>query len=108
MQEKILDLKVFEKETLSVKLPDGRMLRLMKPTRKMATALIGLAELQDEGDPERVMLTLDAITMMLLRNNDSGACITESDVTKLNLPMKLELISSFKSWIREIETRPNS
>lgn len=100
----ILDLSVFQEQYMEVKMPDGTMLKLSKPTQKMVIELLKFQNLNENSAPEEIVDALDKITLEILSTDKNGTKVTIAD---LNIRMKLALIQEYSKFITEVQSNPN-
>lgn len=103
----VLDLSVFSAITLDIKLPDGRLLKLMKPTQRLVIKLMALKSL-DVSDSKAIMTALDDMTLDILNSNDSGTIFDMIFVNTLNTAMKSALVRAYTDFITQVQSDPNS
>jgi len=105
---KVLDIGVFQDKTIKVKLPEGKILRLRKPTERMAIAAIALRQIDEGTEQEEVIRALNAIAIEILNNNDEGLKFTQEDMEyQLSVDDRLNLISVYEAFIEELQSNPN-
>lgn len=106
---RILDLSVFGKQTLEIKLPDGKtVLHLRKPSQKMAIVMIDFQSLPEDVGAEEIMRRINTTAALILRTNDVDMIITDQYVTdELNTAMKVAICQAYAAWISEVQSDPN-
>lgn len=104
----IIDLSVFEDETLDIKLPDGRMVRIVKPVQRMVIEILKFKNLSEQSEPEKVIGALDKIVWNILYSNDAGIHYPFEFVQKeLNTRMKLAIVQAYSNFIAGVQSDPN-
>lgn len=106
---RIVDLSVFGRQTLEVKLPDGKtVLHLRKPSQEMVIAVIDYQHISPDAPAAEIMHRLDTMALLILRTNDVDMVITDAYVAdELNTGMKVALAQAYAAWIGEVQSDPN-
>lgn len=105
---KILDLSVFEEETLDVKLSGDNVIHLKKPTQGLVIAMLRLRNM-DENTPDEVALaTMNVIAMKILNNNNDGIVFTKESVDALSIKTKHMLLAGYSEFAAEIQANPTA
>lgn len=108
MESRILDLNVFAKETLDIKLLDGSVIHILKPTREQVIKITDLQYLKKTAKPEVAFERMDSLALDILNSNDSGVVFDREYIeTQLNIKMRIAIITAYSAWIGEIEADPN-
>ncbi len=102
----VLDLSVFQEETLDVKLADGRMLHLKKPDQGMVIAMLRLSRLDESTPPEEVLAVLNHIVLRILNHNADGIEFTKESVSALTLDMKIAILNAYSDWTVKLQENP--
>lgn len=103
---KILDLSVFQDETLDITMKEGNVLKIPKPSQKMAIKMMELKEL-DNSDAEKVLETLDALTIDVLNSNVNGKVYDKQYIDNLPIKAKLAIITSYTEFLTDLQNNPN-
>lgn len=104
---KFLDLSVFEEQYLDVKLPDGRILKLCKPTQAIVINMMKFQNINESTDAAAVIDAVDEIALDILSTDKNGIVVTKETVEEMNLQMKLALIQEYGKFISEVQSNPN-
>lgn len=108
MDNRILDLSVFARETLDIKLLDETVLRIAKPTREQVVRIAELEHLKKSAKPEAVFDRLDTLVLDILNSNEAGTVFDREYVeNNLSIRMRIAIITAYSAWIGEIEADPN-
>jgi len=108
MEGRILDLSVFAQETFDIKLPDGEMIHIVKPTREQVIKIAELKYLKESSKPTVVQDRLDSLVFSILNSNDAERSFSREFIeNQLNVRMRVAIISAYSAWIGEIEANPN-
>lgn len=105
---KILDLSVFEEETLDIRLPeDGSIVRIKKPSQRLVIEMLKFKELGENTPAEQVMEAVNKIVVKILNSNDANKFIDIKYVEDMNLKMKLAIIKAYSEFITGVQSNPN-
>lgn len=103
----VIDLSVFEDQTLDLKLPDGTLLKIQKPTQRMVIEMLKFKKL-DVKNPDAVIKAVDSVVSMILNNNENIKTFTQDDIDKvLNFSMKMAIIQGYSEFIIKVQSDPN-
>ena len=106
--KKVLDLSVFEEQTMEVKLSKEKTIRLQKPSQRMVIELMKFQSVNENDGAENIMKAVDDITLMILNTNDAGEQFSEEYITNnMNTQMKVSLIAAYGEYIVGIQSDPN-
>ena len=107
---RILDLSVFGKQTLDIKLPDEKtVLHLRKPTQEMVIVMIDYKNLPEDAEAEEIIRRINVTSALILRTNDVGMAISDQYVIdELNTAQKVAICQYYAAWIAEVQSDPNS
>lgn len=103
----IVDLSVFENQTLDIKLPDGELIKISKPTQRMAVKLMSFQRLNDATLPEDLVAAVDNMALSILGSNENMRVFTSKDIEALNFPMKMALIDAYSKFLMGLQNNPN-
>lgn len=104
----ILDLSVFAEETLDIRMADGKMLHLRKPTQALAIAMVHLRNLKDDTPPESALAAQNAVVTKIMNHNADGLAFTPASVEALTLPVKNAILSGYAEFAQELTANPSS
>lgn len=108
MEGKILDLNVFVQETLDIKLLDGSVIHILKPTREQVIKIANLQHLKQTAKAEVAFDRMDSLVLDILNSNDAETIFDRDYVEQqLNIRMRIAIITAYSAWIGEIEADPN-
>ena len=105
---KILDLTVFQEETLDITMPDGKLLHIIKPTQKMVIEMLKLKGIKADDDAEKIVKAFNSMVWCVLNSNDCGAKYDMAYVEQMPLKMKTAVINAYGEFIAGIQSNPNS
>lgn len=102
---KALDLSVFDKETMPIKLLDGTTIHVIKPTQKIA---IEVSKLQgiDKDNAELVMKTLNTLVYMILNTNEEGYKTEMETIEDMGVGLKSKIVVAYTQWLNELISNP--
>ena len=103
---KVIDLGVFQEETLDFKLADGRIVNIVKPSQKMVIALMNFRDIQD-AEPEEQVAALSSIVCQVLNTNKNGIAFTEEEVENLNFQTLQAILTAYGEFVNGIASNPN-
>ncbi len=103
---KILDLSVFAEETLDVRLADGKLLHLKKPTQALAIAMLQLRNLSEDMQPEAALAVQNSVVLRIMNNNADGVTFTPESVANLTLDVKTAIIKGYADYASELQANP--
>lgn len=102
----ILDLSVFEDETLDIRMGDGRVLHVRKPTERMVIEILRIRE--SEGTPEEILEKFDRLVLKILNSNTDGVTFAWEDVRALSRKAKIAVGRAYTRYIEELQANPIS
>lgn len=105
---KILDLSVFDEETLDVKMAEGRIIHLKKPTQGMAIAMLQLRSLSDKTPPEAALAMQNSIVLKIMNNNADGIVFTAESVASMTLNTKSGIVKGYADFASELQANPTT
>jgi hypothetical protein len=103
---KILDLSVFEEETLDVKLSGDNVIHLKKPTQGLVIAMLRLRNMAENTPDEVALATMNIIAAKILSNNTDGIVFTQESVAALSIKTKHMLLSGYSEFAAEVQANP--
>lgn len=104
----MLDLSVFQEHTVDIKMTDGTILSLKKPSQKMYIKFLDYSnKIHDKQDTGEVFDEINTIVHMILNNNDNGTTVDLNTVKKLSMDMKTAIINYYMQFINEILSGKN-
>ncbi|MEG2858066.1 MAG: hypothetical protein RR994_05555 [Clostridia bacterium] len=103
---RILDLTVFDAETLDITMPDKSVLHIVKPTQRMVINMLRMKDVQKK-EPDEIMKSFNELSCAILNNNDNGQRIEFSFVENMPMRMKTAIITAYSNFITSLQSDPN-
>lgn len=104
----LLDLSVYKEETADIRMTDGRLLHLRKPSQRLVIEMLQLGRLTEEMQPEAIADALDRVTAEILNNNADGIPIRRESVEALTLDMKLAIVNAYSEFATRLQGNPTT
>lgn len=106
---KVLDLSAFVEETLDIKMPDGSVLNIPKPTQRMVIAVLALREkAENKQGSEGLVDAMNGLVLNILNSNSNGTKFVKADVDGMPLNMKSAILRAYTEYITGVQSDPNS
>lgn len=106
---KVLDLSQFTQEVMEVKVSEELSLNLQKPTQAIVIEMLKFRHVNEKSEPTEIMAALDAITLLIVNNNDKFVKYTQEQVDKiLTTQQKILILEAYSEFALEIQSNPNS
>ena len=108
----MLDLSVFQKQTFEVKLMDGQVIHLLKPSQRMLIEMMSYeAEFKNtkrEKDLDKIFDTFNSMILNILNNNDDEKVFDKEYVNKyFDFEVGTALMNGYMNFVNEINSNPN-
>lgn len=103
---KILDLSVFDEETLDLKTAEGRIVHLKKPTQALAIAMLQLRGLSEKTAPEAALAIQNSVVLKIMNNNADGITFTPESIAALTLQVKNGIVKEYADFASELQANP--
>lgn len=101
----ILDLTVFEEETLDIKLAQDRVVHVRKPSQRMVIEMLKLKDLK-AGDEQEALKQINQMVCKILNDNTDGVTFTQADVQALAIKSKSAIVTAYSKFAAEIQANP--
>ncbi|MCR3760422.1 hypothetical protein KYB31_15700 [Clostridium felsineum] len=116
--DKILDLSIYEEDTLDIKTPKGNMIHVKKPTEELAIKLLSYQskvekmndkDLEKQENVKKLTDMLKDLVKSILSNNKDDVKITDEwlKIEDINYSMKIAILSSYTKYMSEMTSNPN-
>ena len=106
-KQRILDLSVFEEETLDIKMPDGKSIHIPKPSQSMVIKLFRMQKQLSGSDNEAQLNAFNTFVLDVLNINNGGYVFDVETVEAMPLAMKSAIIKAYSDFIADIQSDPN-
>lgn len=107
----ILDLGVFKKQTLPIRMPDGKLVHIKKPTQAMTIELLEVVEVMkdcDEGSMENYVDALYKSASGVLNHNTEGIEFDDQYIRdEISLPMLTAIYKGYCDFMNEVQNQKN-
>ena len=108
MSNNFIDLKQFAEETLDLKMPDGKIVHVNKPTEKMYIDFVKFQNLGTAGkSDEEVMQIFNKMILSILNHNSDGTRFRIETVEKLLFPARMAIMKAYTEFILKLTTQKN-
>lgn len=105
---RILDLSVYQQETLDITMPDGALLHIHKPTQAMLIKMLNMRGVDENAPSERIAGVIDDFVLGVLNSNTDGRTFAQKDMGSLTLEMKTAIIDAYSAFAYELQSNPTS
>ncbi|MBI6050340.1 hypothetical protein [Clostridium perfringens] len=106
----MLDLTVLVEKYFEIKMPNGEVVSIKKPTQKMALDLSNnkeLIEAEENKDIEKVIKIINDRVMIVLNHNKEGRVFKAEELTDLNLDIIKLIVEGYLQWVKDLNNNPN-
>lgn len=109
----MLDLSVFQQKTFEVKLVDGQVVNLLKPSQKMLIEMMSYEAQFKAIEPNqenlnKVFNTFNSMILNILNNNNDGKVFDKEYVDKyFDFHIGTALMNAYMEFVNEINSNPN-
>ncbi|HAT4108323.1 hypothetical protein ACEE25_13635 [Clostridium perfringens] len=106
----MLDLTVLVEKCFEIKMPNGEVVSIKKPTQKMALDLSNnkeLIEAEKNKDIEKVIKIINDRVMIVLNHNKEGRVFKAEELTDLNLDIIKLIVEGYLQWVKDLNNNPN-
>lgn len=104
----LLDLSVYQEETADIRMMDGQLLHLKKPSQKMVIDMLQLGTLSPELNGTEIQRALNLVLLEILNNNADGLTFGEETAEALTLDMKLAIVSAYSEFATKLQSNPTT
>lgn len=102
----ILDLSVFDEETLDIKMLDGKTVHLKKPTQSLVIAMIRLRDLKEDTPPDAALKAMNDIILKIMNNNADGIVFALDNLENLTLGVKSAILTAYSDFTVKFQSNP--
>ena len=104
----ILDLSAWQEETADIRMQNGTVLHLRKPTQLNVVHILGMRNINTETPAPEIMRAIDNCAFEILNNNADGVRFTRENVAALDAMLKTRIISAYSEWAVELQSNPTT
>ena len=104
----ILDLSVFKDETADIRMADGTVLHLKKPTERMVIHMLQMKDLDENKPPLEILAQLNRISWEMLNNNADGVEFSVAAVSEMATEVKSNILMAYSDWATQLQANPIS
>ena len=108
MSEIILDLSAYAEETADIRLADGNILHLAKPTEALVIELLKLRDVDASSDGVALLDALNRVTLAVLNNNCDGVTFDRDGVARLPMDQKCAIIGAYTDFATRLQANPTT
>ena len=102
----ILDLSVFQEETLDITMMNGEVLHIKKPEQRMVIELIKFRTLREDANAKKVLRALNDITALILNSNTDGVEFERETIDALSVDIKLAIVNAYTKFLLKLQANP--
>ena len=102
----ILDLKPFVDETLDIKMADGMVLRIPKPSQKMVIRILHLHSIDENTPEEKVASAMNGLVSDILNSNIDGIPISTGSIASMGDEPKIAIINAYTAFMKKLQSDP--
>lgn len=106
----MLDLTVFREQFFEIKMPNGEIVEIRKPTQKLALLLGDCQEViraQKENDVNAIMQDINKRVLLILNHNKSGRKFVEEEICEFEIDLVRAIIEGYLEWVKQLNSNPN-
>ena len=104
----VLDLSVFEEETMDVKLAGGVVVHIKKPTQRLVIDMMGLRHINENLPEAQILAKVNEMAGKILSNNADGLTFDAAGVAGMPLRAKTELITAYSDFAVGLQSNPTA
>ncbi len=104
----ILDLSIFREETADIRLADGAVLHLKKPTERLVIHMLQMKDVDEKSPPAEILGTLNRIAQEILNNNADGVTFDMAVVSAMGTDEKANIVTAYSDWATRLQANPTS
>lgn len=103
---KILDLSVFQQETLDIRTAEGQLLHIEKPTQAAVIELMKFQSIDNDTPAEEIVAALNRMTELILNNNREGVRFDAASISALSTDAKTAILTEFSKFATRLQSDP--
>ncbi len=98
-------MSVYEQRYIDLKLLDGSVIHLKKPTQALALKMTLLAQYIVEPDINVIITALNEVLINILNNNKEEKVFTLADIESWEVELKNAVIEAYQSFLFELQNQ---
>lgn len=102
----ILDLKAFVDETLDIRLADGMILHVPKPSQKMVLKILAMHTIDLDTPEEKALAALNSLVSDILNSNIDGVNISADSVKAIGENSKIAIVNAYSEFMKKLQSNP--
>lgn len=102
----IMDLTAYVEETADIRMQDGTLLHLRKPSQRMVIHMMQMRDISADTDTVEIMRVLDDVTMEILNNNADSVQFRREAVQDMPADLKTRIIGAYSEWAAKLQSNP--
>ena len=102
----ILDLSVFQPETLDITMMDGTQLHIPKPDQGRVIELIKFRSIKEDTNAKRAIRALNDMTALILNSNTDGISIQRRSIEQMSVEIQLAIVNAYTQFILKLQSNP--
>lgn len=108
----MLDLSVFKEQYFELKLFDGEVLKLKKPSQRMVIEMMGYEQtFKDKKNHKNIEVMVDTFSQMIvdiLNNNANDKAFNKQFVEEnFDFSLGMTLVQAYMNFVQELNSNPN-
>lgn len=105
---KMLDLSVFQEKTLDIKMLDGSLTKIKKPTQALVIEVMKLRNLNDNDDAANIVDAVSTLVYKILNSNTEEKKFAKDWIERnLDFNMCMAIVQAYGEFISEVQSDPN-
>ena len=106
MSNIILDLSAYADETADIRLRDGTVIHLRKPTEALVIELLQLRDVDQNSASLELLEALNRVCGAILNNNADGVTFDRAAVSALQMDVKTGIVSAYTDFATRLQENP--
>ena len=102
----ILDISAFRDETADIRMENGTVLHLRKPTERMVIHMLQLKDVDETKPPLEILAALNRMAAEILNNNADGLEFSLATVAEMDTEIKANILQAYSEWAARLQSNP--
>lgn len=105
----MLDLTVLVEKFFEIKMPNGEIISIKKPTQALAISLSNNSDLEEaksKGEIEKVLEIVIDKVILILNNNKEGRVFKIEDIKDFDLNIIKIIVEEYLKWVEGLNNNP--